>query len=89
MLRDIQTYIAKHHTVSMADLTLHFQADEEAIEPMVNKLFRKGRVRKIPVPEQCGGCSCCSPSGLELYEWTGQAAGVISLSKLPWAACPE
>jgi putative ferrous iron transport protein C len=72
MLRDIQTYIGHHRTVTMADLALHFHIDEQAIQPMMAKLMRKGRIRQLPMPDKCGGCSCCSESSLQLYEWTGK-----------------
>jgi putative ferrous iron transport protein C len=74
MLRDIQTYIAHHHTVSIADLALHFHMDDQAIQPMVTKLVRKGRVRREPTPEKCGGCTCCQASSLELYTWAGRSS---------------
>jgi hypothetical protein len=69
MLRDIQTYIADRGMVSLSDLSLHFHADSEALQPMLSKLIRKGRIRKVPMPEQCSGCTCCTQESLELYEW--------------------
>jgi predicted ArsR family transcriptional regulator len=69
MIRNIQTYISTHRTVSISDLALHFHVDEQAIQPMMLKLVRKGRVRQLSVPKTCGSCSCCSDSSLQLYEW--------------------
>lgn len=69
MLSDLQTYIAKHGTVSMADLSLHFRTDNQAIQPMLAKLIRKGRIRKLPASKNCGSCTSCEQSALELYEW--------------------
>jgi putative ferrous iron transport protein C len=69
MLTNIQTYIAKHSTVSIADLSLHFRSDREAIRPMLDKLCRKGRIRKLPASGKCGGCTSCEQGTLELYEW--------------------
>jgi hypothetical protein len=71
MLTDLQTYIAKNSIVSMADLSLHFCSDSEAIRPMLTKLCRKGRIRKLPIPEKCGDCTCCEMVNLECYEWVG------------------
>lgn len=72
MLTDIQTYIATHGTVSIADLSLHFHTDSQAITPMLIKLSRKGRIRKLPAPAKCTDCTCCDLSSLECYEWVGR-----------------
>jgi putative ferrous iron transport protein C len=71
MLRDIQSYIAQHGTVSIADLSLHFHTDSQAIKPMLAKLSRKGRIRPLPPPTKCSGCTCCEQDSLECYEWLG------------------
>jgi len=69
MLRDLQGYIATHHIVSIADLSRRFHTDSQALKPMLNKLSRKGRIRKLPAPEKCTDCTCCDLSSLECYEW--------------------
>ncbi|NEZ54835.1 FeoC-like transcriptional regulator [Adonisia turfae] len=71
MLKDIQTYIAQKHTVSMADLALHFHTDSYALQPMLQKLRRKGRIQELPMPIKCCGCTACSQDSLKLYEWIG------------------
>jgi len=71
MLRDVQSYIAQRGTVSIADLSLHFRIDSQAIKPMLTKLSRKGRIRQLPPPAKCGGCNCCEQDTLECYEWVG------------------
>jgi hypothetical protein len=69
MLSDLQTYIASHGVVSISDLSLHFRTDIQAIQPMLSKLSRKGRIRKLPTPEKCADCTCCDWTHLECYEW--------------------
>ena len=69
MLRSVQAYIADRGTVSVADLSVHFHTDREALRPMLAKLHRKGRIRKLPASEKCTGCTCCSGESLELYAW--------------------
>lgn len=71
MLRDIQTYIANQRIVSISDLSLHFHTNANALQPMLNKLSRKGRIRKLPVPAKCTDCTCCDHSDLVCYEWIG------------------
>lgn len=69
MLRDVQTYIADHQIVAVSDLTLHFHISIHTLQPMLNKLSRKGRIRKLPAPEKCADCTCCDHSDLVCYEW--------------------
>lgn len=72
MLQDIQTYIATHNTVSLQDLSLRFHIDSAALTPMLQRLSRKGRIRQLPMPEKCEGCTCCDLTSLECYEWIGK-----------------
>jgi putative ferrous iron transport protein C len=69
MLRDVQAYIADHGTVSVADLSLHFHTSIDALQPMLNKLSRKARIRPLPAPEKCAGCTACNHNDLLCYEW--------------------
>jgi hypothetical protein len=71
MLRDIQTYIANNGTVSVTDLSLHFRTNVNTLKPMLNKLDRKGRIRQLPNPTKCEGCTCCDLDDLVCYEWVG------------------
>jgi len=71
MLCNLQTYIARRGTVSLSDLSLHFRADEQVIESMLDRLQRKGRIRRLPVAGNCSECTCCDRACLEFYEWTG------------------
>lgn len=75
MLRDIQSYISSHGIVSVQDLSLHFHADNHTLQPMLTKLSRKGRIRKLPVPTRCEGCTCCHHTSLELYQWVDAVTG--------------
>lgn len=74
MLRNIQTYISTHGTVSMTDLSLHFHTDSHTLKPMLTKLSRKGRIRKLSAPEKCSDCTCCNLESLEYYEWVDGAS---------------
>ena len=69
MLRDIQTYIADNGTVSVSDLSLHFHTSTSTLQPMLKKLSRKGRIRELPSPTKCEGCTCCDHNDLVCYEW--------------------
>ena len=75
MLRDLRRYIADHKRVTIADLALRFDADQDALRGALGLLTRKGQIRELPRdPAVCGGCtkSDCTPPAR--YEWTGGAA---------------
>ena len=68
ILTDIQTYLGKQKRASLADLALHFRTDADALRPMLERLSRKGRVRRLD-GKKCRGCTSCAPTSLEVYEW--------------------
>jgi putative ferrous iron transport protein C len=72
MLRDVQTYMAQNGTVSLADLSRHFHIQQDALQPMLSKLSRKGRIRQLPTAAKCCGCTACDRDTLDLYEWLGR-----------------
>jgi Mn-dependent DtxR family transcriptional regulator len=68
ILKDIQTYLAKYGKASLAELSICFKADANALRPMLKRLIRKGRIRQIE-GKKCGGCHSCAPESIEFYEW--------------------
>ncbi|MGK7947023.1 MAG: FeoC-like transcriptional regulator [Microcystaceae cyanobacterium] len=68
ILTDVQNYLRKYNKASLADLSLHFRMDTDALRPILNKLIRKGRIRQMD-SQKCGGCTSCGSDTLELYEW--------------------
>ncbi|MFQ4136115.1 FeoC-like transcriptional regulator [Nodosilinea sp. PGN35] len=93
MLTALQTYIAAHGTVSMADLSLHFHTSSQALRPMLAKLMRKGRIRSLPRPTQCTDCTCCDLNSVECYEWAiaapdGKAELTTALPHPSICRCP-
>ncbi len=72
ILRELQDLILNHHRVSLAEMELHFHIDGDALRQMLNKLIKKGRVRKLPISHKCHDCTCCSPEIIEFYEWIDQ-----------------
>lgn len=68
MLRDLQGYLRDRQRASLDDLARQFRSDPDALRGMLDRLIRKGRVRKLPL-KACGGCHSCQPETLEFYEW--------------------
>jgi len=88
ILNELQVYLADRKKVSLADLKLHFRIDTDPLRDMLNRLIRKGRVRRED-GAVCGGCRSCSSETIEFYEWVNQEAlpSVIPLSPLPKVTC--
>ncbi len=72
ILKEIQDFVLDYHRVSLAEMELHFHIDGDALRQMLSKLIQKGRVRKLPIPHNCDGCTFCRPETTEFYEWMGQ-----------------
>jgi len=73
MLKDIQDYLKTHKAACLSDLALHLKADPAAIEPMLDMLAARGRIRRVSAgPKSCGGCTKCLPQSLALWEWAGE-----------------
>ncbi len=69
ILKELQDFVLDYHRVSLAEMELHFHMDGDALRQMLSKLIKKGRVRKLPVPDKCHGCTFCQPDTIEFYEW--------------------
>ena len=68
ILSELQQYISQRQRVSLADLKLHFQMESDPLRDMLNRLIRKGRVRRED-GKKCGGCHSCGAETIEFYEW--------------------
>lgn len=54
----------------MADISVHFDSDPNAMRGMLEKWIRKGRVSKQSVSASCGSsCNKCDPESTEIYQW--------------------
>ena len=69
ILKELQDFVLDYHRVSLAEMELHFHMDGGALRQMLSKLIKKGRVRQIPIPDKCHGCTFCNPDTIEFYEW--------------------
>lgn len=70
VLSEVQRYVRDRKKVSMSELQLHFHIAPDALRDMLERLIRKGRVRREE-GKLCGGCRSCQPEAIEFYEWTG------------------
>jgi predicted ArsR family transcriptional regulator len=75
ILSRLNTYLQEQHRASIADMALHLDSSPAALEGMLDKLERKGRVRKLPAGATCGkSCGKCDPTTVVVYEWIERAA---------------
>jgi len=75
ILKELQNFVLEYHRVSLAEMELNFHMDGDALRQMLKKLEQKGRVRQLPIPEHCDGCTFCNPDTIEFYEWIDQEDG--------------
>ena len=73
MIRQIRKLLSERKRMSLKDLAVHFDAEPQTLEPMLDTLVRKGIVRRIEpdCEPKCSGCAGCSepdPADLVLYE---------------------
>lgn len=73
ILSDVKRYLSKNTRMTLADLSLHFDTEPDAMRGMLENWIRKGKVRKHDAGDGCGnGCAKCdNATGLEIYEWVG------------------
>lgn len=70
ILADLKNYLHEQHIVSLNDLVIHFDTDQDTLRDMLEILIRKGQVRKIQEAEvHCRKCAQCHMLAAELYEW--------------------
>lgn len=75
MLSEIKKIFNSQKTISLYELSSHFDVQNSAMETMLEVFIRKGKLKKKAL-EGCNGhsCSSCSehdpePSQTILYEW--------------------
>ena len=71
ILSDIRHYLEERGQATLADISLHFDADPDAVRGMLEVWIRKDKVYRKMATASCGGsCSQCDPALTEIYVWT-------------------
>ena len=72
ILSDIKEYFSNHGMASLADLSVHFDSEPDAMRGMLDRWIRKGKLSKLPQAASCPSCcEACNSRTLEIYEWLG------------------
>jgi hypothetical protein len=69
ILTEVQERVRDQRCVSLSDLSSHFEVEPDALRAMLERLVRKGRVRRLSRPGACGGCRACPDAALDFYAW--------------------
>lgn len=81
MLMDIRSYLIRHGTTNIVDLSNHFRVAPEALRGMLDHWIRKGLVVRQDLSPGCSGCGTghcggCGVAGcFELYQWQSDSSG--------------
>ena len=71
MLLKVKALLEERGRMSLRDLSIHFAADPQALEPVLEQLIRHGDVRRIDIGDHppCSSCPGCSQAGKEAFCW--------------------
>ena len=74
MLTEIKKLLKERESISLYDLSIHFEAEKSAMEKMMEIFLRKGTAKKTDIgcsTGSCGGCAMktCQPANMIHYEW--------------------
>ena len=72
MLTEVLELLEKHGRLSLRELAGYFRMEPAALEPVLDVLLRKGRIRAVSsecsTTGSCKGCSCSSREDMLLFE---------------------
>jgi predicted ArsR family transcriptional regulator len=70
ILSDIKQYLSQRGSATLADISMHFDTDPDAMRGMLEQWIRKGRVTKHATSSTCSSsCNKCGSDSAELYQW--------------------
>ncbi len=77
MLTEVLELLEKHGRLSLREISGHFQMEPAAMEPVLDVLLRKKRIRAVSAEcstaGSCKGCSCSSREDMLSFEIVVQA----------------
>lgn len=77
ILKDVKNYVKARRQVSLEDAAMHFDAQPEAMQGMLDYWVGKGRLIRQSASAPCSG-SCCSvgKDGQLIYRWNNRSAEI-------------
>lgn len=75
ILAKIKHYLSSQHSVTLNDLSIHFDTDPEALRDMLQLWVKKGKIKIIQTEGRCvGKCGKCTCASIETYQWVQSQA---------------
>jgi hypothetical protein len=75
ILAELRAYLRERGQATLSDMMVRFDADADALRPMLAVWLRKGVVERLRVSPDCGGnCNRCPPEATEIYRWRGTSS---------------
>lgn len=72
ILSQVRDYLSGRGQATLADISLHFDTEPEAMRGMLERWVSKGKVERRKVEAACGtSCNRCDSAAMELYIWRG------------------
>lgn len=68
-LLEIKQYLTKVKIASLSNLCAYFGCESDLLRNMMMHWVRKGCIRQLEKSSNCGSCTQCDPTRLEIYEW--------------------
>jgi hypothetical protein len=72
MLTEVLKLLKKHRRLSLLEIAGYFVMETAALEPILDVLLRKERIRSVSgecsTGGSCKGCSCSSRESMMVYE---------------------
>lgn len=73
----LRDYLKEHRQASLADLSIHFASQPDAIKAAMETWIRKGKAQVIMAEPECGKSCCqCKTENVTIYRW--QEANIIA-----------
>lgn len=74
MLTEIKKLLKERESISLSDLSIHFEVEESAMEKMMEIFLRKGTAKKTDIGCSTGSCGGCTMKTYHLskmiyYKW--------------------
>jgi len=70
ILSDIGHYVQEHRQVTLSQISLHFNAQPDAVRGMLETWIKKGKISRQMATASCGEtCQQCDAVHTEIYSW--------------------
>lgn len=72
LIMELQNYLREHKRANINDLSIRFKTSPQALEPFLEKMVRKGKLKKLERESACSEAGCCKcdiEGTMTIYQW--------------------